>query len=80
MMNAKQMAIGIGKRVNYRVNGMLFEVKIMDVRTVWNRTDILIQPVSGGSGMKWVSFESCEAISDCRQWDQEDANGIPLVV
>ena len=46
-----------GQLILYTTNNLTFEVKILDLRNVWNRTDALISPVSG-TGQVWVDLES----------------------
>lgn len=61
VIHAKQMSRAIGQTVLYRANGLAFEVTVLDVRTVWSRVDLLVQPVAG-TGEKWVSFDSCAPV------------------
>lgn len=39
---------------------MHFNVRVLDARQMYGRTDLLIAPVSG-EGEQWVSAESCKA-------------------
>lgn len=53
----KKLLKYIGKVVHMRVEKTLIvQVKIVDVRKVYNREDALIIPVNG-SGKMWVSFD-----------------------
>lgn len=45
----------------YRIHGLLIEVKIKDMRTVWGRTDYLISPLAG-KGMSWVEESQLSSI------------------
>jgi hypothetical protein len=47
----------IGKTGLLAVNGLKFEVEILDVRDSFGRTDYKVKPVSG-EGTRWVSSES----------------------
>ena len=42
----------------YYINGLTFSVIIKDVRKVWGREDVLIEPVAGSKKRIWVSKES----------------------
>ncbi|HYE29914.1 MAG TPA: hypothetical protein VEH27_00665 [Methylomirabilota bacterium] len=47
----------LGQPVNYQVNGLTFECVVRDVREVWGKPQVQIEPVSG-SGLKWVDLSS----------------------
>lgn len=55
----------IGKHYRYhlpelseRSSGLTFYVRILDVRTVYGRTQLCITPATDGSGSKWVNLDS----------------------
>lgn len=41
----------------YSINGMSLRVKVLDVKSAWNRIDCLISPIEG-YGTRWVSIDS----------------------
>ena len=53
----KELVALIDRKAEYSINGLMFLVIIKDVRQVFNRKDVLIEPVSG-SKRTWVSRES----------------------
>ena len=53
-MTAKEAAKLIGTTALYDVSTMRVQVKIVDIRTAYGRTDYRIEPVAGVGGM-WVS-------------------------
>lgn len=56
-MSAVEQATWIGRTGSLAVKDMAVAVRVTDVRQVWNRTDVLIQPAAG-SGMTWVALDS----------------------
>jgi hypothetical protein len=55
-MSISEMAGLIGKTALLRIESFQVNVRINDVRKVWNRIDCFVEPVSG-YGEKWVSYE-----------------------
>lgn len=55
-MTAANLAIFVGCTGTLRSGDLKVRISIVDVRTVWNRTDYLVTPVAG-SGQQWVSAE-----------------------
>lgn len=69
-MTARAALALIGRTAVYHTsNGLHVEVAILDVRTVFNRTDFQIRPLAG-DGTTWVSADTCrvqlEASIVCR--------------
>ena len=52
-MTANEIAAVVDKIVGFRENGLTFEVRIVDVKTVYGRDLYLIRP-KVGAGEKWV--------------------------
>ena len=50
------------KTVYYHMNEMQFLVRVLDIRVVWNRTDLLITPING-LGSKWVEASKCKLVA-----------------
>ena len=55
-MTSREIAELLNKRATVELNGMTVNVKILDGREAYGRTDVLITPISG-SGQTWVSAE-----------------------
>jgi len=55
-MTSREIAELLNKRATIMLKGMSVNVRIIDGREAYGRTDVLIEPVSG-SGWAWVSAE-----------------------
>lgn len=55
-MTAATMADKIGSTVAVREKGFAWFATVLDVREVWNRTDLKVTPVSG-IGWLWVAAD-----------------------
>lgn len=42
-----------GKQMQVNIDGLIFNVKVLDLRQVWNRLDVKITPMSG-TGEAWI--------------------------
>ena len=52
----------IGQQADWKpAEGITFRCEIRDARTVWNRVDVLLVPLSG-HGARWVSLESVREV------------------
>lgn len=56
MKTCKAMVDEAQKEGWYHVNGLTVHVRVLDIRTVFSRTDYLVSPVDGG-GETWVSAD-----------------------
>jgi hypothetical protein len=56
-MTTNEMQLLLGKTVRYRINGLLVDVNILDVKIAWNIVKVLISPVAG-TGSVWVNLDS----------------------
>lgn len=57
-MTAREMAALIGREGGYRVGRDLqFEILVLDARTRFGSTDVLIGP-KAGNGSQWVALDS----------------------
>ncbi len=56
MATVNEMQTLIGRRAILKIEKMSIQVKILDVRQCWNRTDCLVCPIAG-CGEQWVSCE-----------------------
>lgn len=56
-MSVAELAQALNKTAMFQVHGLSVEVKIVDVRKVFDRIDYLVHPVAG-DGQSWVS-SSC---------------------
>ena len=56
-MSALEMTQALGKLAAMRVGDLEFEVRILDVRTRYGRTDYQVTPVAG-KGKTWKSEDS----------------------
>ena len=57
-MTVNEMSKRVGKTAELRIkNGMIITVKIIDARTVYGRTDFMVEPISG-KGAVWVGRSS----------------------
>ena len=61
-MTGKQLAKYIGRPgwvtysgINYNADSIRFPITVTDSRTMFGRTDLLVEPV-GGSGSAWVEL------------------------
>lgn len=53
MKTAREMVEEAQKEGDWRSGALTIRVRIVDIRTVWNRTDYQVTPVCG-SGLAWV--------------------------
>lgn len=60
-MSVKDQAARIGTRAMYSVGELVIEVEILDIRSNFGRTDVLVRPVSG-TGQAWVSDDKVRAL------------------
>lgn len=56
MLNVAKLSQALGTRVLVRFGSVSVWAVVNDVRKVWNRVDLLIQPESG-EGEEWVSMD-----------------------
>lgn len=56
-MTGKELSAAIGKEGRWTIHGVRVNVRIIDTRQVWHRTDYLIQPIDG-EGQDWVSSDT----------------------
>ena len=49
----------LNRRGFYRIHLMDFPVTVLDVRRVWNRIDLLIEPIAG-KGKSWVDAQTVD--------------------
>lgn len=54
--SARQLMQWIDKKVFVRFENIEVPCTVLDVRQVWNRTDVFIQ-ADGGKGQQWISTE-----------------------
>jgi len=57
-MTATALMQAIGQPVQIRMEKLVVNCTIQDIRHAWNRIDILIVPTSG-SGKQWVALTRC---------------------
>jgi hypothetical protein len=63
-MTVREMTELIGKTAELYVDSMMFRVQILDARTRFGATDVLITPDAGhGSGEKWVQLDRLSVIN-----------------
>jgi hypothetical protein len=51
----------VGQQVQIQFEKITVECHIIDSRLVWNRVDVLVEPVNG-SGSMWVSKDRIKAV------------------
>lgn len=54
MFSVRELAGDIDKTATFQIHGLAVDVRIKDVRKVFDRVDCLVEPVSG-KGESWVS-------------------------
>ncbi len=56
IINGVAEKVDCKKTIMLRIDGLKVEVKIINIRKVWNRIDCLVTPISG-NGEQWVALE-----------------------
>lgn len=60
---AATMLPALGSEVDVRIESLRIRCRVLDARSVWGRTDLLVAPLAG-DGEQWVSSDRCRYVEE----------------